>query len=110
MSDENDGKPIAPKPTRAPTFTWKGHEFKLRRFEPRKVRSLPPAAASGALIYMLQDYMQVAYLGMTALAKDIYSRSPEGSREFEEFAKSIGLQVVSADGTVLPVADELENL
>lgn len=103
-----DTPPVRKRPP-APTFTWKGREFKLRRFQPKDLKDQEPQVAAAALVYMTQDYFQLTCLAMTALAKDLYSRQPEGSREFEQFAKSLGLQIVPAEGKPFVVTQELQT-
>jgi hypothetical protein len=48
-------------------------------------------------------------MAMTALARDLYSRQPDGSREFEDLLKTIGLKFTTVAGEAIPVVDLLQK-
>jgi retron-type reverse transcriptase len=60
------------------------------------------------------DKDQLTWLGMMALAKDIYSRSPDGSYEFRDLVKTIGVSLRDVNGNLIDIkkffdADEYDG-
>jgi hypothetical protein len=47
------------------------------------------------------------WLGMLTLARDMYSRDPEGSHEFLDFMQELGLIIIDKDRNKIDVCDEL---
>lgn len=48
-------------------------------------------------------------MAMVSLARDLYARSPDGPREFEEFVRGVGLKFVDQDGEQMLVADLIQK-
>lgn len=48
-------------------------------------------------------------MAMVSLARDLYSRQPEGSREFENLVNEFGLKFITEDGRQLDVASLLQK-
>lgn len=73
-------------------FTWRGRETTLRLTSAEALSRLPADLAAQTLYHQMSDLTEVTLLAMTALAQDVYSRAPDGSREFEDLIKALGLK------------------
>jgi hypothetical protein len=71
--------------------------------------SLPPEVGVQALHLQTQDSTQLLFMAMVSLARDVYTRVPGGTREFEEFLLQTDLSVVDESGEKKSLAYLLQN-
>jgi len=76
---------------------------------PDRLKLLPPTTADEALLLQVSEVAQMTLLAMTALAQDVYSRQPEGSRNFEEFVRLLRFKFVTEAGGEILVADTIQK-
>lgn len=88
---------------------WGGHIFPIRFTTQEHLALLPPNAAVHALHLQSQDSVQLLFMALVSLANDLYSRQPEGSREFEELVRRLGLKVDAGERGQIPLADFLQK-
>jgi hypothetical protein len=69
----------------------------------------PRLGMLGVLV-QVGDQTNISWLALLALAKDIYSRQPEGTRHFQDFASELGLVIIDGKRQELSVAEELKKL
>lgn len=86
---------------------WGGHIFPIRFTTQEHLSRLPPDAAMHALHLQSQDSTQLLFMAMVSLARDLYSRHPEGTREFGELVRRLGLRVDAGERGQIPLADFL---
>lgn len=91
-------------------FTWRGRECLLRLTSKSQLaRSEGPTAASLLLYHQMSDLAEMNFMAMTALAEDLYSRVPEGSREFEKFIEGMGPKFRADPGNKITIANNTER-
>lgn len=62
------------------------------------------------VLTQIGDSDNLTWLALLALAKDIYTRQPEGSREFQKVAHQLGLILIDKDRNETDIADELSKI
>ena len=82
----------------------------MQRFDPKKIGLVPPHSVDRAIHTEMCDLNQLLWAGMAALAEDVYSRCPGGSRKFEELATLVGLQLGGVGGKKVSVAEKLNAI
>lgn len=105
MSQKELVNPDGSKITRV--ISYKGREFPWRMVDQDMVLKAKPEMAIMATLVQMGDQNNVVWLGMLALAKDIYSRQPDGSHEFLDFMSELGLVIVDKERKTIDVYDEL---
>jgi hypothetical protein len=88
-------------PIRIPIVRAGAKTYPVRCIDPVKILDHKPGEAVNAILLEAKDYNNLLWAGMVALAKDIYSRMPEGSHEFRDFVSSLGLQIYFASGEAI---------
>ncbi len=88
---------------------WQGNKFRVRLTTQRHLASLPSEIGVQAVHIQAQDSTQLLFMAMVSLARDLYSRQPEGSREFENLVNEFGLKFITEDGRQLDVASLLQK-
>ena len=84
---------------------WRGREHSLRLTSEVQLRRLRPGQEDHLLLYnQMSDLTEVTFMAMAALAQDLYTRVPEGSREFEKLIEAVGLKFGSGAEDEIPVA------
>jgi hypothetical protein len=68
---------------------------------------IPPHMMTMASLVQMGDQTNIMWLGMLTLARDMYSRDPEGSHEFLDFMQELGLIIIDKDRNKIDVCDEL---
>jgi len=58
----------------------------------------------------LSDQNTLALTGMYLLAKDIYSRQPEGERNFQELCEMLGVEIMTIDKKKIDFTAELKAI
>jgi hypothetical protein len=86
---------------------WQDRTFVLRMVDPSKIGpQTGPEQLAEAIRISMTDQIQMIWLSMAALAKDVYSRG-EGTREFEAIVKQLGLKLADIEGKPLDVGGVL---
>lgn len=93
LSQQTNSRQKDPSFVKEVKFPWRGRETTLRLTTAEALSRLPGDLATQTLYHQMSDLAEMMFLAMSALAQDVYSRSPEGSREFEEFIKAMGVKV-----------------
>ena len=101
-----DGKPI-PKTL---SVRYGDRYYPYRIVSAEQLNTVDPRVGLLGVLVQVGDQTNISWLALLALAKDIYSRQPEGSRHFQTFASEIGLTIVDGKRQELSVADELKKL
>lgn len=84
---------------------WRGREHSLRLTSEAQLRELRPGQEGHLLLYnQMSDLTEVTFMAMAALAQDLYTRAPEGSREFEKLIEAMGLKFGVGPEMKIPVA------
>jgi len=84
---------------------WRGRDVILRITTAAHLSEVGPQDAAQVLFHQISDLAEVGLTAMSALADDLYSRIPEGSREFEKLMSSIGLKLIDTPGDKISVAN-----
>lgn len=85
------------------------HRLKARLCLPEGFGTLDPSPADWAVLHQAAELSQLTLLATTALARDLYSRFPEGSREFESVLKNSVSAFVGEDGSLIGPEDLLKS-
>jgi hypothetical protein len=73
-------------------FKWKGRDCSLRLTSEQALAETTAEAGVQTLFLVTSDLTEVTLMALAALAEDLYSRMPQGSREFEHFVAALGLK------------------
>ncbi|NDC22575.1 MAG: hypothetical protein EBZ49_00370 [Proteobacteria bacterium] len=101
-----DGKPI-PKTL---CVEYGGRLYPYRLVNPEQLNNKDPRIGLLGVLIQMGDQTQLTWLSLLALAKDIYSRNPKGTREFQKLAESVGLVIIDGERHELDVAQELGKI
>lgn len=108
-----DGKPTKQKTMQVPSLKLKEiGSLPFRRVDIKGImegRVQPKDAVIGTA-HQSTDQTSVLLAGMYMLAKDIYSRSPKGSRHFEGFCEDLGLKFTNLTGDTIDPVKELGSI
>lgn len=104
-----DGRPAAS--TGVPVVEIRGKQYLYRMvdrgtFDPK----IPGHKPFCLLIMQESDVQNVLWLAMQALARDIYSRKPSGSREFQQLCSDVGVEIRDAHGGAVNIAEDLAKI
>jgi len=116
MADEGkivglDGKPVQEQAEyRVNTVSFRGKSYLTRIVDLDATFKVSPKAAFAGVICQNADMTKLLWVGMMALAEDIYTRDPKGSRAFQEFADSVGLVIAPFESEPIEVAQELAKI
>lgn len=92
----------------ARVITWKGKEFPWRMVDQAILSpKIQPHIMTMASLVQVGDQTNVMWLGMLTLARDLYSRQPDGSHEFLDFMQELGLVIIDKDRNKTDICDEL---
>lgn len=69
-----------------------------------------PKEAVVGTAQQMNDQASIILAGMYLLAKDVYSRTPEGSRHFQGFCESLGLTFNNLQGETTDPAKKLAEI
>lgn len=100
-----DGKPIP----ETLCVRYGGRVFPYRLINQDILREKDPRIGLMGVLVQMGDTNNLMWLMMLTLAKDLYSRMPEGSREFEKLAKEMGLVIVDGNRGEIDIAQELNQ-
>lgn len=103
-----DGKPI-PKGVTI-KYNGKIYPYRIVNQEVFAIAKIEPQVAFMGLLVQMGDMNNLTFLAMLALAKDIYSRQPEGSRHFEELVKQLNMNIIDIERNSTSMTEELKNL
>lgn len=102
-----DGKPV-PKGT-AVLYNGKHYPYRVVNQEVFETMSIDPKVGQMATLIQMGDQNNLIWLGMMTLAKDIYSRQPEGSRHFEDLVKQLNMNIIDLERKSTDIAQELNK-
>jgi len=71
---------------------------------------VPPKEAVVGAVQQVNDQTSILLAGMYLLAKDVYSRHPEGSRHFQGFCEDLGLTFNDLQGKKTYPVKELGSI
>lgn len=105
MADKELVNPDGSKIARV--ITYKGREFPWRMIKQDMLEKVPAPMAMMGILVQIGDQNNVVWLGMMALAKDMYSRQPDGKHEFLDFMGELGMVIIDKDRKTIDVYNEL---
>ena len=79
----------------------------MQRMDPSSLHKYPGHVSLRGIHTEMRDQDQALWAGLTAIAEDLYSRQPEGSRKFEKLAQVLGLQLNGFGDRSIMVAEKL---
>lgn len=110
MSNSNivktDGTPVE----MVPVIKWRNFKFPCRSVDEKVFKVADPRVSAAAVKVELSDQNNLLWVGLWALASDLYSRNKTGSHDFLEFADTMGLVLTDGDGNKIDVAKELADI
>ena len=103
-----DGKPIPD----AQAVKYNGHTYPYRVINQEVLQhvKIDPMIGIMAIAVQMGDQNNLLWLALAALAKDVYSRQPQGSQEFLQLAKELKLNIIDVDRNSTDIAEELSKL
>ena len=102
-----DGKPV-PKGT-AVQFNGKFYPYRVVNQEVFEAAQIDHKVGMMACLVQMGDMNNIIWLGLMTLAKDIYSRQPEGSRHFEDLVKQLNMNIIDLERKSTDIAQELNK-
>lgn len=103
-----DGKPI-PR-TVTVKVNGKSYPYRVVNQEVFAASKIDPQVGLMAVLVQAGDMNNLTFLAMLALAKDIYSRQPEGTRHFEELVNQLNMNIIDIERNSTSMTEELKNL
>lgn len=100
-----DGRPVPQ--TLTVEYNGKKYPYRIIDQEVFSTAKVDPMVGFMASLVQMGDQNNLVWLGMLALAKDIYSRNPEGSKEFLNLAEQINMNIIDIERNSTSVSDEL---
>lgn len=84
-------------------------EFKFRLVDQESLSKYGVAGVvARAVLQQNTDQNNLLWYALLCLAKDVYSRFPQGSREFERLVNELGLTIITANGEDIDASKDLE--
>jgi hypothetical protein len=102
-----DGKPV-PKGT-AVLHNGRYYPYRVVNQEVFEAADVDPKVGLMATLIQMGDQNNLIWLGLMELAKDIYSRNPEGSRHFESLVKQLNMNILDLERKSTDIAQDLSN-
>lgn len=84
--------------------------FRLANAQGIVENKVPPKEAVLDTLFQTNDQMTVLLAGMYAIAHDVYSRQPQGSREAQKYFESLGVRFFNSNMEQINPAAELEKI
>lgn len=103
-----DGKPI-PKALMV-EVDGKRYPYRIVNQEVFAASKMDPQIGLMAVLVQAGDMNNLTFLALLALAKDLYSRQPEGTRHFEDLVKQLNMNIIDVDRNDTSMTEELKNL
>jgi len=69
-----------------------------------------PKDSLTALAFQTSDMYQLMLKAMVSLAKDLYSRQPDGSREFQDLVNALQIKFTDENGQIIDATDLLQQI
>jgi hypothetical protein len=103
-----DGKPVP----QTLTVEYGGFKYPYRivNQEVFATAKVDPIVGFMASLVQMGDQNNLVWLGMMALAKDMYSRFPDGSQEFLQLTEQLNLNIVDIERNSTSISEELKKL
>lgn len=89
---------------------YQGKLYPSRVVNASVLNNKDPRVAMLGVLAQMGDSDNLTWLALMALAKDIYSRHPAGTREFQDVAKQLGLVLIDRDRNEIDIAAELSKI
>lgn len=103
-----DGKPI--KRSLSIEYAGKRYPYRVVDQDVLAATKVDPITGFMGCLVQMGDMNNLTWLAMLALAKDIYSRQPDGSRYFEDLVKEINMNIIDMERSSTSIADELKKI
>jgi hypothetical protein len=107
-----DGKPLRKSKgaQKVPVVEFDGFKFLVREMNTKAdLEQFSAGTLAHGILTQISDRDRLLWAGLLALARDIYQRKPDGRRNFQEFADSVGLILSDGEKTI-DVAKELRKV